>query len=230
MKLVTVVKCILLAPSPTFVVHAKESPTSSLIFLWDLTHCPVLRRQDTEYMRWRLQPLLWALLYLEELPLMSKVHGPSAPLLLHCARANQLLSRNSNNGSDPLVHPRFQSLPGVPASIPTFLVLCLILPRTLDLAVLIWITFANRRSNLSSADTGLRQRSFRTSFGTLESQSFLTLLCLLQFRPRVFTSGKEISMKICGLNTVTAVGAIWGKRQLSGTSCNCGFHTSSSPI
>ena len=75
--------------------------------------------------------LLWALRYLEELPLMSKVHGPSAPLLLHCARANQLLSRNSNNGSDPLVHPRSPSLPGVPASIPTFSVLCLILPRTL---------------------------------------------------------------------------------------------------
>ena len=57
----------------------------------------------------------------EELPLMNKVHGPSAPLLPHCVKASQLLSRNSNNGSDPFVHPHFQLLPGVPASIPYIL-------------------------------------------------------------------------------------------------------------
>ena len=128
----------------------------------------------------------------------------------------------------PLVHPHFQLLLEVSTSIPTFSVLCLILPLTFDLAVLIWITFANRRSNSFLADIGLRQRSFRTFFDTLESLSFLTLLCLLQLLPLVFISGKEISMKIYGLNTVTAVSVIWGKRRLSVTSCNCGFPSSSS--
>ena len=111
----------------------KASLTSLLISLRDLTHYLVLRRLDTEYMLWRLQPQLWILRCLEEWPLMNKVRGPSAPLLLHCARANRLRSRNSNNGSDPLVHPHCQLLPGVPTSIPTSSVLCLIPPLTLDL-------------------------------------------------------------------------------------------------
>ena len=73
---------------------------------------------------------------------MNKVRGQCVPLPLHYAKASRLLSRNSNNGSDPLVHLHSLSLPKVPASILTSLVLCLILLRTLDSVVLILITFA----------------------------------------------------------------------------------------
>ena len=82
---------------------------------------------------------------------MNKVRGRSVPLPLHYAKANRLLSRNSNNGSDPLVHPHSRLWPNVPA----------------------------------------RQRSFHTFFDTLESQSSLTLRCLLQLPPLVYISGKE---------------------------------------
>ena len=153
-------------------------------------------------------PRLWVLHCLGEQLLMNKVRGRCVPLPLHYAKANWLRSRNSNNGSDPLVHPHSQSLPKVPASILTSLVLCLILLRTLDSVVLILITFANKRSNSSLADTGLRQRSFHTFFDSLESQSSLTLRCLLQLPPLVYTFGKEIGMKIYGLSAVTVVDVI----------------------
>ena len=207
MKLVTVVKCILLTPSLTFIVHAKVSLTSSLISLWDLEDYLVLRKLDTEYMQWRFQLQLWALLCLEELPLMNKVHGLSA-LLLHCARANQLLSRNSNNGSDPFVHPHFQLLPGVPAF------------NTYILSVM---PYTASYFGLSSTDLNyLCQQAVKFILGRhwIEAEIFpyilryLGISVLLDFAlsttvaATVFTSGKKISMKIYGLNTVTAVGVI----------------------